>query len=87
MGRKGERMADRISKDIARPISMNNDALADHLKAIGKAIIDDAEHLSIDTNRLRMVRVEAEIAPCEQITTLTYTLERTADPRIHRSAE
>ena len=87
MGRKGERVADRISKDIARPISMNNDALADHLKAIGKAIIDDAEHLSIDTNRLRMVRVEAEIAPCEQITTLTYTLERTADPRFQKQTE
>lgn len=87
MGRKGERVADRISKAIERPISMNNDALADHLKAIGEAIIDDAKHLSVDTNRLRMVRVEAEIAPCEQITTLTYTLERTADPRFQKQTE
>ena len=87
MGRKGERVADKISKAIERPISMNNDALADHLKAIGEVIIDDAKHLSVDTNRLRMVCIEAEIAPCEQITTLTYTLERTADPRFQKQTE
>ena len=58
-----------------------NDLVA-HLKAIGSAIIDDANHLTVDTNRLRMVRVEAEIAPCEEITTVTYTLERAADPRL-----
>lgn len=75
-------MEDKVSRAVERPISMNNDALAEHLKAIGKAVIDDAEHLAVDTNRLRMVRLEAEIAPCEQITTVTYTLERTADPRI-----
>lgn len=74
-------MEDKVSKAVERPIFMNNDALAEHLKAIGKAVIDDAEHLTVNTNRLRMVRVEAEIAPCEQITTVTYTLERTADPR------
>ena len=75
-------MEDKVSRAVERPMTMNNDALAEHLKAIGKAVIDDAEHLAVDTNRLRMVRVEAEIAPCEQITTVTYTLERTADPRI-----
>lgn len=75
-------MSDKVSRNVERPVSMDRDALATHLKAIGNAIIDDAEHLAIDTNRLRMVRVEAEIAPCEQITTVTYTLERTADPRI-----
>ena len=61
---------------------MDMDALVAHLKAIGGAIIVDADHLAVDTNRLRMVRVEAEIAPCEEITTVTYTLERTADPRL-----
>ena len=76
------KLEDKVSRAVERPISMNNDALAEHLKAIGKAVIDDAEHLAVDTNRLRMVRVEAEIAPCEQITTVTYTLERAADPRI-----
>lgn len=75
-------MKDKVSRAVERPIFMNNDALAEHLKTIGKAIIDDAEHLAVDTNRLRMLRVEAEIAPCEQITTVTYTLERTADPQI-----
>lgn len=75
-------MEDKVSRAVERPISMNNDALAEHLKAIGKAVIDDAEHLAVDTNRLHMVRVEAEIAPCKEITTVTYTLERVADPRL-----
>ena len=60
---------------------MNNDAFVEHLKQIGKAIIEDAEHLTVDTQNLRLVRVEAEIAPCEQVTTIKYTLERIADPR------
>ena len=61
---------------------MDMDALVAHLKAIGGAIIADADHLAVDTNRLHMVRVEAEIAPCKEITTVTYTLERVADPRL-----
>lgn len=77
-------MSDKVSRNVERPVNMDMDALAAHLKAIGKAIIDDAEHLAVDTNRLRMVRVEAEIAPWEQITTVVYTLERTADPRLPR---
>lgn len=80
-------MADKIVKEIERPVSMDTNALVDHLKAIGNAIVDDAEHLAVDTNRLRMVRVEAEIAPGEQITTVVYTLERTADPRLPRRAK
>lgn len=75
-------LEDKVSRFVERPMNMDMNDLVAHLKAIGSAIIDDADHLAIDTNRLRMVRVEAEIAPCEQITTVTYTLERTADPRI-----
>lgn len=70
--------------EVERPINMSRDDLVSHLKAIGRAIIDDADHLDIDTDRLRMLRLEAEIAPCEQITTVTYKLERTADPRFER---
>ena len=76
------KLSDKVSRNVERPVDMDMDALVAHLKAIGKAIIDDADHLAVDTNRLQMVRVEAEIAPCEQITTVTYTLKRTADPRI-----
>ena len=75
-------MEDKVSRNVERPVTMDMDALVAHLKAIGGAIIVDADHLAVDTNRLRMVRVEAEIAPCEEITTVTYTLERTADPRL-----
>ena len=66
---------------IPRHDVLNSDALVDHLKQIGKAIIEDAEHLTVDTQNLCKVRVEAEIAPCERVSTVTYTLERIADPR------
>lgn len=69
---------------VKRSKSLSNDDLAKHLKAIGKAIIDDADQIFIDTDRLRMLVIKAEIAPLEQVTTVTYTLERTADPRFER---
>lgn len=75
-------MEDKVSRNVERPVAMDIDALASHLKAIGNAISDDADHLAVDTHRLRMVRIEAEIAPCDEVTTVTYTLERTADPRL-----
>ena len=87
MWRKGERVADKIAKEIERPVGMDTADLVQHLKAIGNAIIDDAEHIAIDTNRLCMVRVEAEIAPCQRTTMVTYTLERTADPRFQKQSE
>lgn len=70
--------------EVKRPKNMSKDDLARHLKAIGKAIIDDADQISIDTDRLRMLVIKAEIAPLEQVTTVTYTLERAADPRFER---
>lgn len=76
------KLEDKVSRNVERPVTMDMNALAAHLKAIGSAIIDDADHLAVDTNRLRMVRVEAEIAPCEELTTVTYTLERVPDPRL-----
>lgn len=76
------KLSDMISRDVERPCAMNVCDLVEHLKAIGNAISDDADHLAVDTHRLRMVRIEAEIAPCDEVTTVTYTLERTADPRL-----
>lgn len=70
--------------EVKRPENISKDDLASHLKAIGKAIIDDADQISIDTDRLRMLVIKAEIAPLEQVTTVTYTLERAADPRFER---
>lgn len=74
-------LEDKVSRFVERPVAMDINALVAHLKAIGGAIIDDADHLTVDTNRLYKVRVEAEIAPCEEVTAVTYTLERMADPR------
>lgn len=76
------KLEDKVSRNVERPMAMDINTLVAHLKAIGGAIIDDADHLTVDTNRLYKVRVEAEIAPCDEATTVTYTLERTADPRL-----
>ena len=66
---------------------MTAEALAEHLKEIGKAIIADAENLAVDTHNLFRVHIEADVAPNDEVTSLSYRLDRYADPRIHRSAE
>ena len=80
-------MSEKITTNVARPSRLNNGTLADHIKAVGDAISNDAKSILIDVAHLRRVQIEAEIAPMEEVTTVTYTLERLADPRIHHAPE
>jgi hypothetical protein len=80
-GRMNEDKYIHYGRQVERPVVLDEDALIKHLKAIGKAIIDDADHLTIDSHNLRLVHIDADIAPLEQVTTVRYTLERIADPR------
>lgn len=66
--------------EVQRAKTLTAEQLIEHIKAVGKAIIDDAESVAIDTSKLRSITIEAEIAPMEQVTTITY--RRTADPRM-----
>lgn len=55
--------------------------IAEHLKAIGQAIITDAEKLKIETDNLLSIHIDAEINPWEAETSISYQISRSADPR------
>ena len=60
---------------------LSTQELVEHVKAIGQAIIDDAEKLAFDADDLSSIGINAVIAPWESCTTVTYRLSRIADPR------
>ena len=66
---------------IKREPFMDTKELAKHLRTIGQAIIDDAEKFALDARNVRIINIEAEIAPNEQITSIHYEINRYADPR------
>lgn len=66
---------------IKREPFMDTKELAKHLRTIGQAIIDDAEKVALDARNVRIINIEAEIAPNEQITSIRYEINRYADPR------
>lgn len=68
---------------LERPPFMTSEELKDHLAEIGKAIMHDAEILSSNTDRLKLVEIHAEVAPYQQETEIVYRMHRLADPRIH----
>lgn len=59
---------------------MTTQQLSDHVKAVGQAIIDDADKIAFDANDLHSIGIHAYIGP-NTVTTVTYRLERIADPR------
>ena len=66
---------------IKRDPYMDRNALAEHLKTIGQAIIDDAENVALRTSQVRRIEIKADVAPGEQLTYVEYHIERMADPR------
>lgn len=56
--------------------------LVEHIKAVGQAIIDDADKIAFDAHDLISIGISAEIEACAQFTKVNYQLERLADPRI-----
>lgn len=71
-------MQTRVSKGNK---AMTTQQLVDHVKAIGQAIIDDAEKIAFDADDLSLIGISAIIAPHESVTTVKYQLNRIADPR------
>ena len=74
-------MQTRVSKGNK---AMTTQQLVEHIKAVGQAIIDDADKIAFDAHDLASIVIRAVIAPSEEVTTVTYRLERLADPRIGR---
>lgn len=73
---------DKKKTEISRNRTLTTEQLVEHIKAVGNAIVDDAERISIDAKNIMSLSIKAEIAPLEQVTTIEYTYNRKADPRL-----
>lgn len=69
---------------IQREKFLTTQQLVEHVKAVGQAIIDDADKIAFDATDLSSIVIRAYINPNEEVTTVTYRMERYADPRISR---
>ena len=66
---------------VDRKVALTKEDLTEHIRKIGQAIIDEAEHLGVDPHK-RYIELSATGQPCEAITTVKITYEVYADPRI-----
>ena len=67
--------------EVKRTQCLNTMDIRNHLKAIGQAIIDDADEIALDACKLRGISICAEIRPLECATMVNYKFDRIADPR------
>ena len=72
-------MIEKQTTEVPRPKSLPRDDLTLHLKAIGQAIINDANALAGVGNASR-ISITAVIAPLTEVTKVRYTIERIAEP-------
>ena len=76
-------MSKRITSSIQRDYFLSSpEAVSAHLKAVGDAIIKDAEQIRLEPSNITSIKISAEIAPCTELTYITYEIDRRADPRI-----
>ena len=68
--------------DVKRKPYMDNATLAEHIKCVGKAIIDDAESVALRTKNIMSIEISAIISPRNSVTHVNYSIDRYADPRI-----
>ena len=68
--------------DVKRKPYMDNAMLAEHIKCVGKAIIDDAENVALRTRNIISIEISAIISPGNSVTHINYAIDRYADPRI-----
>ena len=72
-------MIEKKTTDVHRPKALPRDDLTLHLKAIGQAIIDDADKLA-GIGKASRIGITAMIAPLTEVTKVRYTVERIAEP-------
>ena len=68
--------------NVERPVALNSEKLTAHIKAIGQAIIDEAESLGADPHK-RYLEFNAMVSPGDVVTTIKVTYEVYADPNVH----
>lgn len=77
------RMTSKMESNIQRNYFLTSpEAVSAHLKAVGEAIIKDAEQIRLEPSNITSIKISAEIAPCTELTYITYEIDRRADPRI-----
>lgn len=68
--------------NVERPVALNSEQLTEHIRKVGQAIIDEAEHLGADPYK-RYIEFNATIQPGAMITAVKVTYGVYADPRVH----
>lgn len=66
---------------VDRKVGLTKEDLTEHIRKIGQAIIDEAEHLGVDPHK-KYIEFSATVQPGEAITTIKVAYEVYADPRI-----
>lgn len=66
---------------VDRKVALTKEDLTEHIRKIGQAIIDEAEHLGADPHK-QYIEFSATVQPGEAITTINVAYEVYADPRI-----
>lgn len=66
---------------VDRKVALTKEDLTEHIRKIGQAIIDEAEHLGADPDK-KYIEFSATVQPGEAITTIKVAYEVYADPRI-----
>lgn len=66
---------------VDRKVELTKEDLTEHIRKIGQAIIDEAEHLGADPHKM-YIELSATVQPGEAITTVKVAYEVYADPRI-----
>jgi hypothetical protein len=68
--------------EIEREPYMDSSTLAEHVKCVGKAIMDDADNIALKTSKIISIEISALIAPGDRVTRINYDIDRYADPRL-----
>ena len=77
-------MSEKKETKVRRPYCLTDEDLKAHFLCVADAIKKDADALSKDANRTRSIEISASIEPMTEVTIVTYSIERNADPRIKR---
>lgn len=59
-----------------------SEEVAEHIRCIGKSIIEDADSLCPNPSVINSIKITAEINSSVDITTIKYEIGRIADPRL-----
>ena len=59
--------------------------IREHVRAVGRSIIADADKLNIEPQGTIRVEICVKIEPSIEVTTIDWTIERIADPRVAKN--